>query len=106
MSEVVFSFGSRPTLSAEDAQMLAQLIVADPTPFTAKLASKINRALLNDETASEIELEQDELAEIADALSADPELLLDVPEFKPLHEEITEALQPEGTHRVGRQPKS
>lgn len=56
MSEVVFSFGSKPTLSAEDAQVLAQLIVADTTLFTAKLAAEINHAL-----------------------SADPELLLDVP---------------------------
>jgi hypothetical protein len=92
MPGVTFAIGSKPTLTEEDAQVLAHLIAADPTPFSTKLAAKINRALLDGESAAEVELERDELAEIADALSADPELLLEVPEFKPLYDEITEAL--------------
>ena len=93
MAGVIFAVGSRPSLTNEDAQVLVQLIAADPTPFSIKLAAKINRSLLDGESAAEVELGPDELAEIADALSADPELLLDVPEFKPLYDEITEALR-------------
>lgn len=92
MAAVIFAVGSRPTLTDEDAQVLAQLIAADPTPFSIKLAAKINRALLDGEGAAEVRLGRDELAEIADALSADPELLLEVPEFKPLYDEVTAAL--------------
>jgi hypothetical protein len=89
---VIFGIGSRPTLSDEDAQALVGLIAADPTPFTTKLAAKINRGLLNGDSAQEIELNRDELVEIADVLSVDPELLLDLPAFKPLYDEVIAAL--------------
>ena len=46
---------------------------------------------IDGEGAAEVRLGRDELAEIADALSADPELLLEVPEFKPLYDEVTAA---------------
>ena len=82
----------KPALSRADAEALARLIAADPNPFTAKLAAKINRAFMDGDGAVDVDLERDELAEIADALSADPELLLDVPEFKPLYEEVTATL--------------
>ena len=89
---VVFAIASKPTLSAEDAQALVGLIAADPTPFTTRLAAKINRGLLDGDPAQEIELEREELVEIVDALSADPELLLDVPTLKPLYDELITAL--------------
>ena len=92
-SNAVFAIGSRPTLPDGDTQVLVGLIAADPTPFTTRLAAKINRGLLDGDSAHEIELEREELVEIADALSADPELLLDVPAFKPLYDEVTAALE-------------
>jgi hypothetical protein len=64
MSDVFFSFASKPALSREDAQALAQLVATDPTPFTAKLAAKINQALMDGDGAEDVELERDELAEI------------------------------------------
>jgi hypothetical protein len=92
MSDVFFSFGSKPSLSREDAQALVQLIATDPTQFAAKLATKINQALMDGDGAEDVELERDELAEIAYALSADPELLPDVPDFKALYEEVSAIL--------------
>jgi hypothetical protein len=89
---VVFAIGSRPTLSDTDAQALVGLIAADPTPFTTKLAAKINRGLLDGDSAQEIELKRDELVEIADALSVEPKLLLDVPTLRPLHDEVIATL--------------
>jgi hypothetical protein len=90
MSDAFFSFGSKPALSREYAQALAQLIATDPTSSTAKLAAKINQALMDGDGAQDVELERDELAEIA--LSADPELLPDVPDFKALYEEVSAIL--------------
>jgi hypothetical protein len=92
MAGVVFAIGSKPRLSSEDAQALVALIAADPTPFTVKLAAKINRTLIDGEEAGEVDLDQDELVEVADALSADPELLISVPTLKPLYDEVTKAL--------------
>ena len=43
--------------------------------------------------AGEVELERDELAEIADALSVNPKLVLEVPALKPLYDEVVAALQ-------------
>jgi len=90
---VAFAIGSRPTLAPEDAQALVALIAADATPFTVRLAAKINRSLLDGNEAEEVELERDELAEIADALSVDPKLVFEVPALKPLYDEVVAALQ-------------
>jgi len=81
------------TLAPEDAQALVALIAADATPFTVRLAAKINRSLLDGNEAEEVELERDELAEIADALSVDPKLVFEVPALKPLYDEVVAALQ-------------
>lgn len=44
LGDVVFAIGSEPTLTAEDGQALVALIAADPTPFTVRLAAKINES--------------------------------------------------------------
>jgi hypothetical protein len=88
MADVVFAIEGKPSLSEGDAQALAVLLASDPTPLSIKLAAKINRGLLDGARAEEVELERDELTEIADALSADPLLMTDLPVFKRLYDDV------------------
>ena len=95
MSAVVFAIGSRPGLSAGDAEDLARLLQLGRNLVAVGLAAKIReQARLDPDrlpASLDIELDLAELEQLALVFAHGPDLL-DVPAFAHLHDEVTAAL--------------
>jgi len=92
VADIVFVVGNRPTLSAHDAEMLAQFLVLGREAAMSDLAGKIRDHLRN---AREITLDRKEQTALAQLFNDAPDLIV-APEFaayRRLNDEVVAALE-------------
>jgi hypothetical protein len=71
MATVFFAIGSRPGLAAHEAEAIAELLAAEDDPAAQSAAAKIREGADSSEAASrDVELEPDELRQLALVLEA------------------------------------
>jgi hypothetical protein len=99
MSAVAFAIGSKPGLSSHEAEDLARLLELARNLTAVELAGKIRQQARLDPdrlpASIDIELDRDELQQIA-AVFADGPDLLEIPAFAHLHDEVLATLNAKG----------
>jgi len=95
LGEIVFAVGSRPTLSAHDAELLAQFLELGRDGRDAPMVELAVKIRDHNRSGEEITLDRDELTALARLFKEAPDLLT-APEFaafRRLKDEVAAALE-------------
>src|SRR6266849_5378011 len=99
VSVVVFAIGSKPGLSATDAEAPARVLELGRNLVAVQLAGRIRHQARFDPdrlpASKDIELDRGELGQIAAVFADGPDLLM-IPAFAHLHDEVVAALHANG----------